>query len=217
MTKKIFSYVLPQKIKEGVTSLGQHYEINFENGVKVLNSENTNYSFGSLHQIMQKGIDEVLKTHQPKKILMLGLGAGSALHILNKKCKWDFEVVVVELDGDLIDIAKEEFELNKYNNVEILHNNAELAVSELNAKSFDLVIDDVFWDNQVPAFCLSEAYLQNCSSLLRSEGVYMRNIMADASFKFKTYEAQLKKNFNKVNSMLHAVYGNKIYFCQNTK
>jgi spermidine synthase len=217
MTKKILSYVLPQKLKEGITSLGQHYEINFENGVKVLNSENTNYSFGSLHQIMQKGIDEVLKTHQPKKILMLGLGAGSALHILNKKCKWAFEVVVVELDADLIEIAKEEFELTKYNNVELLHSSAEQAVSELNSKSFDLVIDDVFWDNQVPAFCLNETYLQQCSNLLKGDGVYMRNIMSDASFKIKTYETQLKKTFYKVNSMQHAVYGNKIYFCQNTK
>lgn len=217
MTKKILSYVLPQKIKEGRTGLGQHYEINYENGVKVLNSENTNYSFGSLHQIMQKGIDEVLKNHQPKMILMLGLGAGSALNILNKKCKWPYHVVVVELDGDLIEIAKEEFELKTYDNLELIHDSAEQAIDRLSKQTFDLVIDDVFWDNQVPEFCMEERYLNACSGLLKGEGVYMRNIMADPSFKFKNYEKQLKKTFLKVNSMQHAVYGNKIYFCQNTK
>ena len=60
-TKKLLSYVVPLVLKEGKTRLGQHYEVNFENGVKVLNSANTNYSFGSLHQIMLKGIEEVLR------------------------------------------------------------------------------------------------------------------------------------------------------------
>lgn len=60
-SKKIISYVYPQVIEEGTTELGQKYEVNYENGIKVLNSENANYSFGSLHQIMLKGIDEVLK------------------------------------------------------------------------------------------------------------------------------------------------------------
>ena len=75
----------PQIIEEGTTKLGQKYEVNYENGIKVLNSENANYSFGSLHQIMLKGIEEVLKKHRPKRILILGLGAGSILSIMKNK------------------------------------------------------------------------------------------------------------------------------------
>lgn len=192
--------------------MGQTYEVNYENGVKVLNSENTNYSFGSLHQIMLKGIDEVLRNKRPRNILMLGLGAGSAISILKQKCKHDFELTAVEIDADLIELARRHFELSEQN-VNIVNDDASHAIKVLDAGQFDLIIDDVFWDNQVPAFCREPEYLQANARLLSADGVYMRNIMAESLVDAKAYEKVLTSAFNEFYSVKHKTYGNRIYFC----
>lgn len=213
-TKKLLSYVVPLVLEEGKTKLGQTYEVNFENGVKVLNSANTNYSFGSLHQIMLKGIEEVLRKHQPKKVLMLGLGAGSALSVLNKKCQWSFNVTAVELDSDLIRIAEEHFDLKNYSNLNMINGDAAEQVKLLPAASFDFIIDDVFMDDTVPAFCRETSYIEACRRLLESGGIYMRNVMANGFEHMKLYEEELKNNFKDVYSLKHKTYGNRIFFCK---
>lgn len=212
--KRVISFVLPQTIAEGKTELGQKYEVNYENGLKVLNSENSNYSFGSLHQIMLKGLNEVLKKLSPKKILMLGLGAGSALQVLRNKCKWPYHVTIVEIDKDLIDIARLHFELDSYKNTTVINSDAKMAIQELKGEDFDLILDDIFWDDQIPEFCLKEDYLNSCSQCLVKNGLYVRNIMPTPEMDFEQFEFNLNKAFSSHYSIKHAVYGNKIYFCQ---
>lgn len=211
---KILSYVLPVSVEEGTTSIGQHYEVNFENGVKVLNSKNTNYSFGSLHQIMLKGITEVLRTNRPEKVLMLGLGAGSAIQILQNKCRQPLEITVVEIDPDLINIANRHFGLSNYERVRVVQGDASVVIHELGFDQFDLIIDDVFWDNSIPDFCRKSDYMKACHHLLSHDGVYMRNTMALDGFPFDDYERELKNIFGSLRSVVHPVYKNKIYFCR---
>lgn len=205
---------MPQVIEVGVTDLGQHYEVNYENGVKVLNSKNTNYSFGSLHQIMLKGIDEVLKTDKPKSILMLGLGAGSAIDILNRRCNWKHQITVVEIDQKLIELAKLHFNLSQYEHVETIQGDASLVITELNKDQYDLIIDDVFWDDDIPAFCRTSEYLETNAALLSKNGVYMRNTMALKTEATHLFEKALRTTFYEVDSVTHQVYKNKIYFCR---
>jgi spermidine synthase len=212
--KRVISFVLPQTVAEGVTALGQKYEVNFENGLKVLNSENSNYSFGSLHQIMLKGLNEVLKKNSPKKILMLGLGAGSALQVLRNKCKWPYHVTIVEIDNDLIELARLHFELDSHVNTTIINTDAKLAIQELKGGDFDLILDDIFWDDQIPEFCLKEDYLNSCSKCLVANGIYLRNTMPTPEMDFEQFEFNLAHAFSSHYSIKHAVYGNKIYFCQ---
>lgn len=204
---------MPQIVEHGVTSLGQTYEVNFENGVKVLNSEKTNYSFGSLHQIMLKGIEEVLRNKKCSDVLMLGLGAGSAISILENKCSWPHRITAVEIDNDLIEIASKHFDLNKHEHVSILNGDASKVIHELNENAFDLIIDDVFWDDDVPSFCREETFLRANARLLKSDGIYMRNVMSHGFDNMKDYELLLNEVFGKVYSIKHKTYGNRIFFC----
>jgi spermidine synthase len=212
VAKRVISYVVPQTIEVGKTALGQTYEVNYENGHKVLNSANVNYSFGSLHQIMLKGIVEVLKTHQPKSILMLGLGAGSALQILQNKCHWPFAVTAVEIDPEIVALAQSHFGLGQYKQLTILVADAESAVYGFDDAQFDLIIDDVFWDDTIPEFCLTEKYLNAVKRLIGQEGIYWRNTMANE--KSEMYRQTYETHFPKVHFLEHKQYGNKLYFCQ---
>jgi spermidine synthase len=204
---------LPQTIVQGKTRLGQSYEVNFENGVKVLNSENANYSFGSLHEIMLKGITEVLRKNKPANILMLGLGAGSALSILANKCKHPYKVKAIEIDQELIEVARAHFNLSQYDNLEMIQADAATEIKQLHGQGFDLVIDDIFWDNQLPEFCLDLSYLQDNCHLLAARGIYMRNTMNLAPAQEKKFEKDLQSVFSHVYHLRHAEHNNKIYFC----
>lgn len=201
-------------VEEGRTILGQKYEVNYENGVKVLNSENANYSFGSLHQIMLKGIDEILKNHKPQSVLILGLGAGSILSIMKKKFKWPYTFKAVEIDADMVRLGQMHFAESQSDNGEILVSDANTAIYQLENASFDLIVDDVFWDNIIPDFCKTKDYLQRNKELLKQGGVYLRNTMDTASMDHKTYEQALATVFSSFYSSKHPVYKNKIYFCQ---
>jgi len=206
--------VYPQVIEEGTTKLGQKYEVNYENGVKVLNSENANYSFGSLHQIMLKGIEEVLKKHRPTRILILGLGAGSILSIMKNKFNWSDTYTAVEIDADIIRLKQTYFNQDETGNGEMLCLDAKTAIHQLEAHSYDLIVDDVFWDNRIPDFCKDQDYLKRNRELLKEGGIYMRNTMAAEGMNHKDYEKQLSWVFSSFYSIKHPVFKNKIYFCQ---
>lgn len=213
--KKVLSYILPNTIEKGTTQLGQEYEIAFEYGKKVLNSANANYSFGSLHEVMQKGLMQYLKTNNPQKVLVLGLGGGSCIEILNRKYKGTFSITAIEIDADIIHFAKTYFDVEKYTNIKIINGDAKSISKYIpdDVNSFDLIIDDVFWDNYMPDFCYEKAYIQQLKVFLNSGGCYFRNVMEHDSIKLLAYESMLKREFNIVSQTDVLKHSNKIYLC----
>jgi len=213
-TKKAISYLFPTKIKSGTTSKGQVYEINFENGYKVLNSQNANYSYGSLHQIMQKGIFEALKIIKPERILMLGLGGGSAVEILSKKCAWPFQIKAIEFDEDLVQFAHDEFNISRFKMLNIEIADAFEWLNQETESSFDLIIDDLFIDDQVPETCFELDYLKMVSKHLSANGIYFRNMMNLSSNQQKQYEKNLEATFSSIICTKAKGYDNLIYLCR---
>lgn len=55
MLKKIFSYLIPIKIYQTKSDVSKTIEITWANGELVLDSKNTNYSYGSLQRILRLG------------------------------------------------------------------------------------------------------------------------------------------------------------------
>lgn len=213
-TKKAISYLFPTKIKSGTTRKGQVYEINFENGYKVLNSQNANYSYGSLHQIMQKGIFESLKLIQPTRVLMLGLGGGSAVEILSKKCHWPFQIKAIEFDEDLVQFAQDEFNIGRFKMLNIEIADAFEWLQKSSDEGYDLIIDDLFIDDQVPEPCFELDYLKTVSKHLSPQGIYFRNMMNLRSEQQSMYEKNLAAVFSSIICTKAKGYDNLIYLCR---
>jgi spermidine synthase len=75
MVKRILSYLLPIKIYQRKSSISKKLEVTWNKGQLVLDSENTNYSYGSLERILRKGLlyigfDRIKKF---KNVLVLGV------------------------------------------------------------------------------------------------------------------------------------------------
>jgi len=56
MLRKLLSYIIPIKIYKTKSTLSKTIEVTWANGELVLDSENTNYSYGSLQRILRKGL-----------------------------------------------------------------------------------------------------------------------------------------------------------------
>jgi hypothetical protein len=84
MFKKIFSYLIPIKIYQAKSSISKSIEVAWANGELVLDSKNTNYSYGSLQRILKIGLKNIgyEKIVAMDQILVLGVAGGSVVKTL---------------------------------------------------------------------------------------------------------------------------------------
>ena len=116
MIKKIFSYLLPIKIYETKSVLSKSLEVTWENGELVLDSENANYSYGSLQRILRLGLKNIgyEKIAVMNQILILGVGGGSVIKTLVDEIKFKGSITGVEIDPEIINIANTYFVSSSY-------------------------------------------------------------------------------------------------------
>lgn len=106
---------------------------------------------------------KIPKEFIPKKVLLLGLGGGDVVRILQRKYP-DTSITVIEWDEVMITIAKELGTFSLGDNVRILHGDAFLLLPTLQ-ESFDMIIVDLF-TGEIPPMELTE---QTTCSLLKSK------------------------------------------------
>ena len=123
-------------------------EITWYNGKKQLNTENANYSYGSLQRILKFGLKKI-DLKKVNSILLLGLGGGSVIETLRIDFHYLKPIVAIDIDPVIIDIAKNEFNLKEDENLQIICEDA-LKFMQSNTHEFDLIIIDLFIDIQVP-------------------------------------------------------------------
>jgi hypothetical protein len=59
MLKKLFSYLIPINIYKSKSSVSKSIEVTWTNGELLIDSENTNYSYGSLQRILRIGLRKI--------------------------------------------------------------------------------------------------------------------------------------------------------------
>ncbi|WP_395046830.1 hypothetical protein [Flavobacterium sp.] len=57
--KRLLSYLIPIKIDEIKSDINKNLEITWNNGQLVLDSENTNFSYGSLQKVLRFGLKKI--------------------------------------------------------------------------------------------------------------------------------------------------------------
>ena len=178
MIKKIFSYLLPIKIYETKSVLSKSLEVTWENGELVLDSENANYSYGSLQRILRLGLKNIgyEKIAVMNQILILGVGGGSVIKTLVDEIKFKGSITGVEIDPEIINIANTYFKLDEIKNLTIVIDDAFEFVLKTKAK-YDLIIIDIFQDTTMPNFLFETFFTNRVCSLLKSRGFILFNTM----------------------------------------
>jgi len=196
MVKRILSYLLPIKVYQRKSSISKKLEVTWNKGQLVLDSENTNYSYGSLERILRKGLlyigfDRIKKF---ENVLVLGVAGGSVIKTLTQEVKFKGKITGVEIDETAVEIAKKFFELDQIPNLNLVVDDAFEFVLKTKEK-YDLIIIDVFQDTKMPNFLFEDFFINRINFLLQVNGFILFNTMV-LSFTDKKRNATYKTKFN---------------------
>jgi predicted membrane-bound spermidine synthase len=178
MFKKLFSYILPIIIHKKKSSISKSLEVTWANGELVLDSKNTNYSYGSLQRILRKGLKNIgfERVKSMKNILVLGVAGGSVIKTLVNEVKFKGNIIGVEIDPEVIQVANDYFKLNEIPNLKIVIDDAFDFVLKSNDKH-DLIIIDIFQDTSMPNFLFEKFFMNRIGFLLNPKGIVLFNTM----------------------------------------
>ena len=178
MFKRLLSYFVPINIYQKWSKVSQNLEITWNNGQLVLDSKNTNYSYGSLQRILRRGLLEIGadKIVPMQHILVLGVAGGSVIRTLVDEFKFANKITGVEIDAEVIEIANRYFKLSEIPNLSIFIDDAFEFVLKTREK-FDLIIIDIFKDTEMPNFVFEKFFVDRIHFLLRPNGFILFNTM----------------------------------------
>ncbi|MFN4028305.1 MULTISPECIES: spermidine synthase [Flavobacterium] len=178
MLRKLFSYFIPINIYKKKSSISETIEVTWNNGELVIDSKNTNYSYGSLQRILRKGL-KYIGFERIKKfdnVLLLGVAGGSVIKTLVDEIKFKGKITGVEIDPAMIEVANTYFKLNEIPNLNIVIDDAFEFVLKTK-ETYDLIIIDVFQDTTMPNFLFEDFFINRVNFLLRKDGFILFNTM----------------------------------------
>lgn len=218
--KQIISYFLPLRIESVSSDHNSLLEVSYRNGNYLLNSESSNYSFGSLHRIFKNSFRDIeIENLGISNCLLLGLGGGSVIHLLRKEYELLFPITAVEIDPAIIALGKKYFNLDDYKGVSIINADAfEFVV--ITKSVYDLVIVDLYINDMVPPIFHTEEFISNLKSVTHHHTVILFNKMLNTPQSVTEYHRlveEMGKAFGPLNVLRYYVNGieNRV-ICVNT-
>lgn len=193
--KKIASWLWPVIIERTKGEVTPVLEVAYENGKKVLNAGQVNYSYGSLHEIFRIILAKAkVKELKPSTALLLGFGAGSIASILTEEMKLNVKLTGVDADARVLELGRKEFNTGRFPGLELVHSTAEKYLAGTQEK-FDLITVDVFVEAVVPPSCMTPEFIGELYAHLNEGGMVVFNEMpVDGGGE----ERPFVKNFRKV-------------------
>lgn len=178
MIAKFLSYFIPINVYKKNSAVSKTLEVTWNNGELVLDSMNTNYSYGSLQRILRKGLKYIGYDRIKKfdTILILGVAGGSVIKTLVNEVKFKGKITGVEIDKDIVEIANNYFKLDEVKNLELIVDDAFEYVLKTKEK-YDLIIIDIFQDTTMPNFLFEDFFINRINFLLKTEGFILFNTM----------------------------------------
>ncbi len=130
---------------------GRHYQVRSAGRTRRLYTDGVFHSqYNPTHGVTGSVWDLLFlpsQFYQPqeiRRVLVLGVGGGAVIHMLNQYMQ-PREIVGVELSGLHIKLAQRYFDLN-YDNLELVRANAVDWMVEYQGEPFDLIIDDLYFE-----------------------------------------------------------------------
>lgn len=178
----------------------------------MLDTPKANYSFGSLHKVMEKGISMFLKRRKKfGKVLLLGYGGGSAAEIIYKQSTEIVEITALEIDSAVIRLSKQWFPKNY---VDIIETDAFGWLSKTR-ESYNLVIADLFIHLDIPDQMYIRDFYTHVSKILKPGGLILLNVMIEKDNALQNLERLIKSELKIVEK--DSLYGKNFLYLLSAK
>ncbi len=201
LLNQLVSFIYPLKVKTIQSDRSGALEVTLVNGKLVIDSENANYSYGSLQRVLKKGLSYIgkQKLKQLNSILILGVAGGSVIKTLREDFKLEAKITGVEIDPDVIELANTHFQLYKTPNLELITEDAFKYIKSTN-HTYDLIIIDIFNDTQMPHELFEIWFWNLISNQLNSKGICLFNTLYST-------KKELERN-DKLKALLTPLFSN---------
>src|SRR5690606_2188758 len=97
---------------------------------------------------------------------------------IREKFQSDAFITLVEIDEKIIEIARNEFNIERFGKLKIVHADA-LDFMAKNSVFYDVIIVDLFIVNTIPEVFTQSDFLKNIAQNLNSHGKLIYNTMAE--------------------------------------
>ena len=174
-----------------------HLEVIRKGDKLLLNAPHTNYSFGSLHEVFSEAFQQLnIDYREIKEVLILGFGAGSVARILQKANQCGCHITGVEIDEEVIALAKKHFRLRELENLDLHIADAADFLSK-ETKLYNLIVVDLFLDHRTPEKFLTASFLKKLRKHLQPEGLVLFNYLL-YDFEAREKAGKLENEFRKI-------------------
>ncbi len=152
------------------------------------------YSDGAAYSPLRKAFAALRKQVSGwKDVLVLGAGIGSAVLVLDQKHRHRPQLTLVDTDEAILQLAGELLAAEGHaGHVELICEDAERFVG-LENRCFDAVVIDIFRGREVPAFAVSEVFLNACLERLRPGGFLIMNFIINVEAEWERLEQTLTR------------------------
>lgn len=152
-----------------------------------------------------------------KRVLLLGVGGGAAVHLLRHWCP-GVEIVGVELNPVHLQLAKRYFGL-RARDVELIAGDARDYVERYRGKAFDLVIEDLFGGTGFPdrSFAADYHWCTALGKLVQPDGALVINTLSQAQLRETALLAdkRLRRQWQSALRLTMPAYANNVgVFCR---
>lgn len=183
------SFVVRQPVVRRSSAHHPHLEVAVVGGRKVLDGAMVNYSFGGLHEVFREAFTQVdVGKRDIKSVLLIGLGAGSVVHLLRRDFGVRAPITAIEIDPVMVEVAREHFGLGHWRNLEVVVADASEWVAQA-TRRFDLVVIDAFYEAQVPAALRTERFARHLRERIAPGGWLLFNQVSNRPEARKDVEA----------------------------
>lgn len=194
--KYLLSFLTEIPVDSTSSPINPKLDIVFSTGRFKLNTETATYSFEDKYNSFGTALEKI-KAHLPKykSALILGLGLGSIPFMLVKKYNFSGQIVCVEVDPVIIQLASRYFPIQPLpQNLKFIQDDAADFI-RANNKSFDLIAVDLFIDRDIPLKFHQATFLNNLKKTLAPEGLLLFSRLTDNYVADRTLNTELKNIF----------------------
>ncbi len=133
---------------------------------------------------------------RPKRVLILGTAGGSLVHFFQHHYA-DVQLTAVEIDAELLQLMHTRMQLPQADDrLTYVIDDAEHYLQHCQQK-FDLIIVDLFIDNQSPDWLMRAESMQTINRCLSDQGGVAYNLMIPSEHAFKQYYRDLRQVYNR--------------------
>lgn len=172
------SYLRDQVLEAGPSERTEHVSVVLRDGKLMLHANDAVYSWEDKYYNFREAFSHLAWDELPgDEALLLGLGLGSVPQMIEERFGRSLRLTAVEYDDTIVALAEAYLLFRLRMPIETVVADAEAYVAQC-GRTFDLLMVDLFHDDQVPAQFSTGEFLDGCKRLLRPGGCLISNRLA---------------------------------------